>query len=233
MEAFVSYNVATSERDVSFVRLDCLTPNETDQFLLLREMHHRVANSFAILTATLRREFGASMQSKLGESVDRFEARVAAFGALHRFLTIGAETGWISAHSYIEQLCAALAEAILNPLGVRCEVSADVAFLPAECCEFLGLVIAELVTNSAKHAFQGRVGGLVRIEFLSTAEGWTCIVSDNGAGNSVPSIGVGSQILARLVRALGAELVSKSEPKGTSSAVRCPLQPEFSSTIQL
>ena len=214
----MSHNVATGERDVSFVRFDCLT---SDRFLLLREMHHRFANSFAILTGMLRREFGVSMLSKLGKSVDRFEARAAAFGALHRFLTIGAETGWISAQSYIERLCAALAEATLDPLGVRCEVSADAALLPAECCELLGLVIAELVTNSAKHGFRGRDGGLVRIEFLGTAESWTCVVSDNGAGNSLPSIGVGSRILAGLVRALGAELVSKSGPKGTSSAVRC------------
>ena len=229
----MSHNMAISERDVSFTPFDSLTPSETDQFLLLREMHHRFANSFAILMGMLRREFGASMQLRLGESFDRIETRVAAFGALHRFLTIGAEKRRISAHSYIEQLCAALAEAILNPLGVRCEVSADVAFLPAERCELLGLIIAELVTNSAKHGFQGRVGGFVRIEFLNTTESWTCIVSDNGTGSSVPSMGVGSRILARLVRALDAELVSKSGPKGTSSAVRCAFQPELSSVTQL
>ena len=227
------HNAAISEHDVSFVRFDCLTPGEADQFLLLREMHHRFANSCAILTGMLRREIGAAMLLKPGGSVDRFEARVAAFAALHRLLTIGAETGWISANSHIEKLCAALADAILNPLGVRCEVSADAAFLPAGCCELLGLVIAELVTNSAKHGVRGRDGGLVRIEFLSTTEGWTCIVSDNGAGNAAPSTGVGSRILARLVRALGAELVSKSGPNGTSTAVVCPLHPEFHSATQL
>ena len=189
------HNTAISEHDVSFVRFDCLTPGEADQFLLLREMHHRFANSCAILTGMLRREIGAAVLLKPGGSVDRFEARVAAFATLHRLLTIGAETGWISAKSHIEKLCAALADAILNPLGVRCEVSADAACLPAGCCELLGLVIAELVTNSAKHGVRGRDGGLVRIEFLSTTEGWTCILSDDGPGNAAPSTGVGSRIL--------------------------------------
>ena len=165
--------------------------------------------------------------------MDRFEARVAAFGTLHRFLAIGGQGGWCSAGTYVEQLCEALAEAILKPLGLRCEVSADEAYFPSELCELLGLIIAELVTNAAKHAFRGRCNGIVRIEFISTTDTWTCIVSDNGIGNSAPSVGVGSQILARLVRALGAELVSKSGPKGTSSALSCAFQPEVSSTTLL
>jgi two-component sensor histidine kinase len=203
--------------------------SDTEEFFLVREMHHRLANSFAALTGILRREFRASASPNLQETLDRFEARIVAFGDLHRLLIVGAEEGWISAQSYIEQLCEALAEALLKPLGVRCEVSADAAFFRAEYCELLGLVIAELVTNAAKHAFAGRDDGLVRIEFVSTTDTWTCIVSDNGVWASVTSEGVGSKILGTLLRALGAELVRKSGPRGTSSVVRCPFQPEFSS----
>jgi two-component sensor histidine kinase len=200
---------------------------EEDQLLLLREMHHRFANSFAVLAGMLRRELAFSALPDLRQSLDRFEARVVALGDLHRFLTIGAETDWISVQSYIEQLCEALSQALLKPLGVRCEVSADAAFFPSEYCELLGLVIAELVTNAAKHAFGGRNNGVVRIEFICTTDAWTCVVCDNGAGNSTPSMGVGSRILAKLARALGAELVRQSGPKGTSCTLRSPFHPEF------
>jgi len=230
-ELIVSRATAIHQLDPSVSRYGRpgLREAERDEFLLLREMHHRFANSFATLNGMLRREFGSSGLSEIGASVDRFEARVAAFGALHRFLTVGAEPGWFCAQSYIEQLCEALVKAILKPLGLRCEVSADTAYFPGECCELLGLVIVELVTNAAKHAFRAQGDGVVRVEFVCTTDTWTCMVSDNGIGNSVPSIGVGSRIIARLVRALGAELVSKSGPKGTSLAVRCAFQPEFSS----
>jgi two-component sensor histidine kinase len=88
-----------------------------------------------------------------------------------------------------------LSQALLKPLRVRCEVSADAAFLPAAYCELLGLVIAELVTNAAKHAFRRRDDGVVRIEFANTTDTWACIVSDNGVGALATSSGVGSKFL--------------------------------------
>jgi two-component sensor histidine kinase len=205
----------------------CSAPPDAEKYFLIREMHHRVANSFTVLAAILRHEFGSSISPNSQESLQRCEARIVAFSELHRFFTIGAGTGWTSTQSYIEKLAYALAEAVLKPLGLHCEVSADAAFFRGEYCELLGLVIAELVTNAAKHAFRGRDQGVVRIEFVSTTDTWTCIVSDNGAGVSPTSVGVGSKILGTLVRALGADLVSESGPRGTSAVVRCPFQPEF------
>jgi two-component sensor histidine kinase len=202
-------------------------PVDVEKFFLLREMNHRLANSFTVLTALMRREFQLASPT-LRESLERCEARIVAFGDLHRLLTVGAETGWIPVQPYLEGLCEALSDALLKPLEVRCEVAADAVFFPGRYCELLGLVVAELVTNSAKHAFRGRDDGLVRIEFMSAPDTWTCIVSDNGVGASLNSNGVGSKIIATLLRALGAELVIKSGPEGTSSIVRCPFQPEFS-----
>ena len=208
--------------------VDCSAPVDVEGFFLLREMNHRLANSFTALTAIMRREFKRSASPSIEESLNRCEARIVALGHLHRFLTVGAEAGWIDVHSYLEELCEALSDALLKPLGVQCEVLADVAFFPGEYCELLGLVIVELVTNSAKHAFRGRDGGVVRVKFTSTTDTWACIVSDNGAGLLANSAGVGSKILATLLRRLDAELVVKSGPEGTSSVVRCQSQPEFS-----
>ena len=57
----------------------------------------------------------------------------------------------------------------------------------------------------------------VRVKFLGTTDNWTRIVSDNGVGVSTTSVGIGSKILATLLRALGADLVNKSGPEGTSA----------------
>ena len=217
MEASLSHDIAV---DVSVNRFDDFMLDRKDQFLLLREMNHRFANSFMVLAGMVRREFGRSVVPGLLQSLDRLETRILAFSELHRSLAIGAESGWISAQCYIGRLCEALAEALLKPLGIRCEVSADAACFPGEYCELIGLVITELVTNSAKHAFPGREDGLVRIEFIKTAKGWTCIVSDNGIGTSVTSTGVGSRILGTLLDRMGAEIAAKSGPGGTSSMVR-------------
>jgi two-component sensor histidine kinase len=138
---------------------------------------------------------------------------------LHRFLTIAGHGEWISVRFYIEHLCEALVEAVLKPVGVRCEVSADDGIYPSERCELLGLIIAELVTNAAKHAFRERDDGLLRVEFTNNPVSWVCVVSDNGVGSPAMSSGVGYRILQPLLRALDASSIRKSGSGGISIAI--------------
>ena len=168
---------------------------DAGEFLLLREMHRRVANSFAVVCGILRREFASSAQPELQELLRRCEARIVALGNLHRFLTIGGHEERISVQFYIERLCEALVEAVLEPMGVRCEVFADDGIFRSEHCELLGLIIAELATNAAKHAFRERDDRLLRVEFINNTDSWVCVVSDNGVGSPAMSSGVGSRIL--------------------------------------
>jgi two-component sensor histidine kinase len=93
--------------------------------------------------------------------------------------------------------------------------------LPSERCELLGLVIAELVTNAAKHAFHRRSGGSVQVALFNKNDSWVCVVSDNGVGTATASLGVGSKILKQLVRALGGTFVRRSGRSGTSVIVTC------------
>ena len=84
-------------------------------------------------------------------------------------------------------------------------------------------MIAELVTNAAKHAFHGRDDGLVRVELINRIDSWVCIVSDNGIGTVMAPLGVGSKILERLVGALDGTLVRRSGRSGTSCVVTCQI----------
>jgi len=160
-----------------------------------------------VLTSMLRRELTPFASPELRASLDRYETRMAAFSDLHRALTVGAVTELISVRSYIEHLCRTLSEALLEPLGIRCEVHADAGEAAGERCERLGLIIVELVMNAAKYAFQGRNDRLVRIELCERDDSWVCIVSDNGAGTAKASLGVGSKIIKQLVQSMGGDLV--------------------------
>jgi two-component sensor histidine kinase len=105
-----------------------------------------------VLTSVLRHEFALFESSEVLDSLTRFEARVVAFGKLHRSLAVGSASEWISIQDYIEDLSKALSEAILKALGIRCEVIADTGEFPGERCERLGLVIAELVMLTLRSA---------------------------------------------------------------------------------
>ena len=210
--------------DLRAPQMDRLAARQADEFLLLREMHHRFANTLTVLMSMLHDEFART--PTLGDALDRCEARIVAFGNLHSSLLIGAANDWISVQNYIENLCEALSDALLKPLGIRCEVFTDDGEFPCERCEQLGLVIAELVTNAAKHGFRGRNKGLVRVELINKIDFWVCIVSDNGDGSGVASAGVGTKILERLVRALGGNFVRSSGRHGTSVTVSCQMEPD-------
>ena len=166
----MSHPAVICENEFSVARFRSSVRREADQFFLLREMHHRFANSFTVLNGMLRREFASSAQPELQETLGRCEARIVALGNLHRFLMIGGREEWISVQFYIERLCEALVEAVLKPLGVRCEASADDGIYPSEHCELFGLIVAELATNAAKHAFRGRDDSLLRVEFINNTE---------------------------------------------------------------
>jgi two-component sensor histidine kinase len=224
-EGILFSSTALQEFDWPTPRTEGLTLRETDKLLLLREMHHRHANTLMVLSSLLRREFGLTTSPDLQASLERYEARIVAFGNLHRSLIVGAQYDWVSVQSYVENLCQALSEAILKPLGVRCDVFADAGETTGDWCERLGLVIAELVTNAAKHAFQGRNNGVVRVELINRSDSWICIVSDNGVWIGTASRGAGSKILKQLVGALGGDLALKSAPDGTSAVVTCRMQP--------
>lgn len=199
---------------------DVYLPSRIDELLLVRESNHRFANTLAVIAVVLRRELANSISAETRRSFELCESRIVAFGTLHRSLVVGGLRGRIPLNEYMESLCQALTEAILKPLGIKCELVAQAGEFPAERCERLGLVVAELVTNAAKHAFCGRVG-TVRVSVLEDAQSLICVISDNGVGKSVGTQGAGSQILEQLVCAMDGTMVVKSGRAGTSVAVTC------------
>jgi two-component sensor histidine kinase len=197
-------------------------PSAVDELFLLREMNHRFANTLTLLICQFRSDPESFVSSQFRDLIARAEARIVAFSKLHRSLMIGAANTSISVQDYVEHLCTSLSEAVLEPMGVRCEVTVDTGIMPAARCELLGLVIAELVTNSAKHAFPNRDGGVVRVKLGRKDQLWVCIVSDNGEVTNPTPQGTGTKIIGQLVRLLGGSLVRNSGRHGTSVVVIFP-----------
>jgi two-component sensor histidine kinase len=195
---------------------------ETDESLLLRETHHRMMNTLTMLTSWLRRDLPTLNTAEFRDSLARYEGRIVAFDELHRLLAVGAGDGNIELGNYIAQLGKSLAGAVLEPIGIRCEVSIEDGSLARKQCERLGLVITELVTNAAKHAFKGRGHGLIRIEMSRPSGWWRCTLFDNGTGISAGSSGMGSRILNELVGAMGGKIIARSDPDGTAVTVVLP-----------
>jgi two-component sensor histidine kinase len=193
-----------------------------DESLLLGEAHHRMKNTLALLVMLLHRDFRPSSSLDVSCAVTQFERRVVAFGELYRLLSIGWEHDQVPLGTYLRDLCNSIASAILEPLGLRCEVAVEDGFIAARRCERLGLIVLELVTNAVKHAFPGRADGLIYVGAVHRGGCWRLTVSDNGAGSSAPPLGAGTRIVQELARSIRARLFVETGRSGAKVIVVAP-----------
>ncbi len=196
--------------------------DRTDWDLVLRESHHRMKNTLTLLGASVRREFGRARPGDVAAAVDRFERRLVAFGGLYQLLSNDSDIAAISVESFFERLCGVLSEAILEPAGIRCEAAIQDGTLSAMLCHRLALMLTELVTNAAKHAFPYKKDALIRVDVMHGDECWLFTVADNGTGATAPLQGTGSRIMEGLARSIRARMYGVASHGGTRVTIVVP-----------
>lgn len=219
----VAISSRTNDRGVRPHFVANLDDVSRDWELVLRESHHRMKNTLTLLGASVRRDFTRAGTKDMSVAVDRLERRIVAFGRLYQLLSDNDDLTMISVEAFFGGLCGALSEAVLEPAGVRCEASIEGGTLPAWQCHRLALMLTELVTNAAKHAFPNRKGALIRIEVANHEGSWLCTVTDNGVGATGPLQGAGSRILEGLARSISARLHGEAGQGGTRVTIAMPL----------
>ncbi|SFM61674.1 Two-component sensor histidine kinase, contains HisKA and HATPase domains [Bradyrhizobium sp. Rc3b] len=200
-----------------------LDDQSRDWELVLREFHHRMKNTLTLLGASVRRDFTRAGTGDMSLAVDRFERRIVAFGRLYQLLSDHDDLRFVSAAAFFESLCEAISEAVLEPAGIRCEAAIESGTLPAAQCHRLALMLTELVTNAAKHAFPSKKGALIRIGLARRGGAWLCTVADNGIGATGPLQGTGSRILEGLARSIQARLQGEAGEGGTRVTIVMPI----------
>ncbi|MCK1708950.1 MULTISPECIES: sensor histidine kinase [unclassified Bradyrhizobium] len=199
-----------------------LDDQSRDWELVLRESHHRMKNTLTLLGASVRRDFTRAGTRDMSLAVDRFERRVVAFGRLYQLLSSDDDHSTVSVAAFFENLCGAVSEAVLEPAGIRCEAAIESGTLPASQCHRLALMLTELITNAAKHAFPNKKNALIRIEMANRDGAWLCTVADNGIGATGPLQGTGSRILEGLARSVRARINGEAGEGGTRVTIVMP-----------
>jgi two-component sensor histidine kinase len=160
--------------------------------ILFRELQHRVANNLQFVSAflSLRRK-SLPADSAGAEALDAARARLDMMSRVHRRLhdpsSVDQPIG-----DYLRSLCIDMIRASDAPY-VRLTVRADPVTLELEALMPVSLIVAELVTNSLKHAFKGREDGKITIEVMHDEGSYVVSVGDDGPGmpNNVESIATG------------------------------------------
>ena len=187
---------------------------------LFRELQHRTANNLQNVSALLRqnREAISRDPSQALDVLDSAERRFEIMSRINRRL-YNPEMQDVEATPFLEALC----QDILASMGnnnVFVVVSPSSIRLRREKAMLLSLIVAELMMNAIKHAFdQGRPGSVViRLEAKGTE--YHLIFADDGKGlpeaSNIATSGLGSRIVRSLVEQMAGTIRSQSSPAGTT-----------------
>jgi two-component sensor histidine kinase len=121
---------------------------------LVEEISHRVVNEYAEAISTLALA-AASADSQARETLTLAANRLRAQVEAHRALQAPFIEGVMDLADYVEQVSACLAKSSLAQNGVRLTVNIEEIWLDADRCWRVGLIVAELVRNAARHGFRG------------------------------------------------------------------------------
>ena len=148
---------------------------------LFRELQHRVANNLQFVSALLRlRRKTLKPDSAGAHALDAAQTRLDMMSRVHRRLHDPTSVDQPVEH-YLQALCRDLIQASDTP-AVRLTVKAQPIVLGLDALMSVSLIVAELVTNSLKHAFKGRCEGAIQIAFEVNRGVYSLIVADDGPG---------------------------------------------------
>lgn len=203
---------ATADREAGIAERD----------LLLREIDHRVKNNFASVAGLVQlqrqRATNETVRDELGVALNRIES----FATAHQFLyRDGAQIDSVNMQSYLDQLSAALSAGLLRSDHLRIVCIAEAIHMPRDRAVSIGLIVNELVTNAAKHAFPDDREGRIMILFQRAGDAVELIVEDDGCGiTDKPRDGsLGHRLIAGFVQQAAGELSTESSAEGTTCRV--------------
>ena len=197
----------------------------SNDYLLVRELTHRVNNEFAsaigFVSLLAARSTNGEVKVALAEVADLLHD----YAGGHRALQMPTHSTIIDASDYILALCRSIRRARLNHRGIELVLVEHPLQMSSDRCWKLGMIVSELITNSARHAFCDR-GGTVRIELSASGPLAECCVMDNGSSQNPCTPGEGLKIVAALARELNGRIVYQFGAEGAQSILRFPISDE-------
>lgn len=192
---------------------------------LLKETHHRVKNSFQIVSSLLYLQSENIEDSQAKTAMKEAQNRVRSMVLIHQKLYNKDQLVGVSTKEYFTDLVIDIFESHVfkqDPMRYQIEVQDHV--LAIETITPLGLILNELVTNVIKHAFPKITSeSLLQVYLKEDNEQLILEVIDNGQGmpKTIDESSFGIQLITALSKKLKAQLDFKTaNPSGTHAVLK-------------
>jgi two-component sensor histidine kinase len=194
--------------------------------ILAEELQHRVRNNLQLVYGMLSKQLDDTVDKTGQRGIKAIARRVSTLAQVYDHLLGNEMTRTTDFGSYVRSLCANLAEIQGAPGGVTMSCDSEPLILDLDVVTALGIVVAEVVTNSYDHAFPDGKGAIVVSvhRLAGDVDMATMTISDNGDGFK-PKLGSrrhGLGLVRRLVQQVrGTAMVDSDD--GTVWTIKVPL----------
>ncbi len=179
---------------------------------LLRELNHRIKNSLQLISSLMALQAMDCADPAHRRGIEAAAARIGSIAQVHRCLTPANRFSAVPVGEILRDQGEEMARALgAGAAGLTVRVEADDADLPPDQAIPLVLVVNELVTNAARHAYAPTEHGLVTVR-LEAPGGTPRRVSVVDAGRGLPPgfdpLSAGT-LGMRIVRAFATQLKAR------------------------
>lgn len=189
--------------------------------LLVHELTHRINNEIASMIGVVSLAAARSGNRDVAIALTGVTELLHHHADVYRALQMPEYRTRIDAAEYVKQLCLSISRSKLDYMKIGMVLAARPLSMQSDRCWRLGMIVYELVTNAARHAFNGK-GGEIRVELLRSGPFVECRVLDNGSAPANIRPGHGLKIIEELVEGLDGRFEQQFGAWGSTSTVIIP-----------
>jgi two-component sensor histidine kinase len=193
--------------------------------VLLHELVHRINNEYSSLINAVSRTAARAVNQDVKVALAHIIEVLYHHTELHRALQMPENDTHIDAAAYLENLCQSISRSKLDDMKIDLVVATSPLQLQSDRCWRLGLIVYELITNAARHAFANG-SGQVRVELWRARKFVECSVTDDGSAPADVQRGRGLTIVHELVEDLDGRIYQKFGHTGSRSILTFPYNAE-------
>lgn len=185
--------------------------------VLLKEIHHRVKNNLALVSALLELQEQSSDHDIALDNLQTARSRIRSMAMAHEALYQNETLSNISMKEYLKRIGSLTQRSFTNKqLNVNMHYELEDTNLDMDKSIPLGLLINEILINAYKHAFTGRDSGDIWLKSTVAEDEINISVQDNGVGmadakSQSHNKSLGMTLIRKFSKQLGGELDIESD----------------------
>jgi two-component sensor histidine kinase len=182
---------------------DLLKKSLHEREVLLAEIHHRVKNNLAIISALLNLQKDNLKDEQSKQIFEETKNRIYAMSLIHNLLYENNSFAKIDFVEYVNKFCVNISESYHLDDNIVIEQHIEDIEININTAVPLALMLNELLTNAIKHAFKNQSGGRISVGLANIENKFYKFwVSDSGSGmdeEKLSATGMGMDLISSLV----------------------------------